>query len=396
MRQIVIPLLIGLLAAPAMAADHQNHAMHMAQGNACPDTALACSDKASPFVAKDGTLWLAWSGGGRVAVAHAKDGKTFSKPVLITPEPAAMDMGADARPQIVMDGAGVLTVVYSVMQKAGYNGRVYYSQSKDGGATFAPPRPITDDAASQRFPALTVNSEGRVLATWIDKRTARAAKGPYDGAALVFAWFGADGPAPMTVAQENSCECCRIAVALDGKDTPIVMWRQIFPGMVRDHAVMALTPQGHGPLRRVAEDNWQIDACPHHGPALTVGVDGTYHTAWFTEGDARKGLFYASSRDAGARFSAPEAVGNAAHNPGRAQLLTVGRDVWLAWQEFDGETVSVFAKKRSGAGWGPVQTIAKTTDASDLPVLVASAGKAYLSWLTVKEGYRLMPLEAAP
>lgn len=383
-------------AAPLGAAEPHDHAKHMmSQGNACADSALACSDKASPFFDAKGTLWLAWSGGGRVAVAHSADAKTFSKPVFVTPEPAAMDMGADARPQIVVDKAGVVTVVYSVMQASGYNGRVYFSQSKDGGASFAPPRPITDDPTSQRFPSLNLSADGRILATWIDKRAAKTASGSYDGAALVFSWLGPSGPAPMTLAQDNSCECCRIAVAFDRTDAPVIMWRQIFPGMIRDHAVMTLSVQGHGPLRRVAEDHWHIDACPHHGPALAVGADGTYHVAWFTEGEARKGLFYASSRDAGARFTAPEPIGNPANNPGRAQLLSTGNDVWLAWQEFDGEKVSVFAKKKAGTGWGPVRTLAATADASDLPILIASGNRPYLSWLTTKEGYRLISLEGA-
>ncbi len=392
MKQLCF-LSVLLIASPAFAA--MDHSAHMGHANDCADSALACSDKAHPFFDKDGTLWLAWQGGGRVAVASSRDAKTFTAPVLITPDAVQVDVGADARPQIVRDRSGTISVIYSVMQKAGYNGRIYLSQSKDGGRTFSPPAPVTDDPASQRFPSLAINAQGRVLATWIDKRAARAAQS-YEGAALAFSWIDAKGPAPIAIAQDNSCECCRIAGTFDLAGNPIIMWRQIFPGMIRDHAVMTFVGGKPGAMHRVAEDNWNIDACPHHGPAVAVSAEGVYHAAWFTDGEARKGLFYARSSDRGAHFTAPEPIGTPANNPGRPQLLSAGGDLWLAWQEFDGEVTSIHAKKRTTTGWTAPRVIAKTDDASDLPILIAKDTRPYLSWLTAKEGYRLVALEAAP
>ncbi|MGE4064535.1 MAG: sialidase family protein [Rhodospirillaceae bacterium] len=384
-----------LAASSAAAMDHSAH-MAQEKSNACADSALACSDKAQPFFDKDGTLWLAWQGGGRIAVAQSKDGRAFTAPVFVTPRPLRVDVGADSRPQIVRDAAGVISVIYSVMQTSGFNGRIYLSQSQDEGKTFSPPQPVTDDPASQRFPALSLAPNGRTFALWIDKRAAHGAKLPYDGAALAFSWFDGKGPVPMQVAQDHSCECCRIAVAFDPRGNPAMMWRQIFSGMVRDHAVMTFAGGRPGAMHRVSEDKWHIEACPHHGPALAITADGAYHAAWFTEGEARQGLFYASSQDAGVRFSTPEAIGSRANNPGRAQLLAVGNDLWLAWQEFDGETVSILAKRRRGSGWTAPRVVATTTDASDHPVLTARGTQAYLSWLTTKEGYRLIALESEP
>jgi hypothetical protein len=49
---------------------------------------------------------------------------------------------------------------------------------------------------------------------------------------------------------------------------------------VRDHAVMTFeAPDKPGPVYRVSDDDWAIDACPHHGPSLAVTRDGTYHAA---------------------------------------------------------------------------------------------------------------------
>jgi hypothetical protein len=40
--------------------------------------------------------------------------------------------------------------------------------------------------------------------------------------------------------------------------------------------------------------------------------------------------------------------------------------------------------------------VAETADASDHPLLVADKQRAYLSWLTRNEGYRLIPLGDQP
>src|SRR5204862_915263 len=101
---------------------------------------------------------------------------------------------------------------------------------------------------------------------------------------------------------------------------------------VRDHALIAFDQRGApGPLRQVGDDDWAIDACPHQGPSLAIGPDGSFHAAWFTDGNRRQGLFYARSSDQGASFSAPMTIGAADRQPSRPALLAHGGTLWLAW-----------------------------------------------------------------
>jgi hypothetical protein len=67
----------------------------------------------------------------------------------------------------------------------------------------------------------------------------------------------------------------------------------------------------------------------------------------------------------------------------------------MAWKEFDGEKSLVLAKvsRDDGLTWSVPKSVAETADASDHPLLVDVKGKAYLSWLTRQEGYRLTALE---
>jgi hypothetical protein len=190
-----------------------------------------------------------------------------------------------------------------------------------------------------------------------------------------------------------------LGVAFAGPGRPVVVWRNVFGGTVRDHAIATFADRMTvRPVHRVSVDDWAIDACPHHGPSLAVAPDGAYHVAWFTEGKARQGLFYARSTDGGRSFSAPVPVGDPDRQPGRAQLLAAAGAVWLAWQDFDGEetTISLMTSRDGGASWSAPRRVARTIDAADQPVLVGDGERVFLSWLTKAESYRLLPLEAAP
>jgi hypothetical protein len=403
MRALTLSIAIGtaLLAGVAF-AETPMAGMHHASSGGCAGEALSCASSATPLFAQDGSLYLAWATADHVAVAHSTDGgKSFGPAAPVNTEAAKIDPGPDSRPGIAIGKDGKLFVSYTVFTGADYVGRVYVGHSADGGRSFDPPKPITDDTASQRFTKLIADKSGNILAAWIDKREIAAAKQEgrdYPGAALAFAWWDPthDSFAPARIAQSDSCECCRVAAALDRAGRPVVAFRDIFPTHIRDHAVMTFGKDGKpGPLRRVSVDDWRTDVCPHQGPDIAVGPDGAYHVAWFTQGSKRQGLFYARSANAGATFSDPIPLGDPDKAPSRARVLAAGKSVWLAWKEFDGTLSTIRAMRSADGGkhWTAARTLAETKNASDQPILIADKQHAYLSWLTHDEGYRLIQLE---
>ena len=400
----LITLTFALVAAALTAPAQTMHHMH-GGGNACAGLSLDCAQTATPVFAPDGRLYLAWATTDHVMVARATDAQGHLGPgIAVNAEPARIDPGPDARPSIAIDPKGHVFVAYTVLSGENYVGRVYIARSLDGGGSFGAPQPITDNTASQRFTRLIADRSGRILASWIDKREIAAARESgkaYPGAALAFAWWDAthDGFTPARIAQSDSCECCRVAAALDRDGHPVVAFRNIFDTHVRDHAVTAFDGKGEpGPVRRVSIDDWQTDVCPHQGPDIAVGADGAYHVVWFTQGSRRQGLFYARSSDEGAHFTKPMALGDPDKAPSRARVLAVGRTVWLAWKEFDGTVSTIRATHSADGGkhWSAPRTLAETRDASDQPILAAGGGHAYLSWLTHGEGYRLIDLDKTP
>jgi hypothetical protein len=397
-------VMAALLLVQMAAATAQQHQHHASGDTVCATTALACATAATATIAPDGTpggtLFLTWAASGHVLVARSTDlGHSFEPAVAVTTQPAKLDNGPDSRPQIVVDPAGTITVAYALFRDKAWNGEVFFSRSQDQGRSFSPPQPITAGSTSERFQALALDPNGRVFAAWIDKRNAARAKErgeKYAGAALAFAWSDGDGFTPTRIAQDNTCECCRLGIAFAGPSRPVVLFRNVFPGSERDHAVIAFSDaQTPGPVQRVSDDAWAVDACPHHGPSLAIGQDGAIHAAWFTQGKVRQGLFYARSGADGAGFSAPLPIGDPDRQPTRPSLLAAPGRLLLAWKEFDGTTtqVRVMASTDNGRSFTAPRTVASTADASDHPLLIGDGQHAYLSWLTHNEGYRLMPLQ---
>ena len=393
MRRLLLCLGLLLLAGPA-AAQHQGHAAAKA-----PEAFTA-----TPAFGPDGALWLVRATTDKVEVVRSTDlGQTFSAPVAVTPQPLNLDWGPDARARIAIAPNGEIVVTFAIFQDKNFNGRAFFARSSDNGQTFSRPQPITPDITSQRFETVAIDPDGKVFFAWLDKRNVAPSKAkgqPYPGAALAYAWLDDNGKTigKTTVALDNTCECCRLAVAFAAPGKPAILFRNIFPGSVRDHAVItfkdATTP---GPLRRVSVDNWKIEACPHHGPSLAIMADGSQHAAWFTDGAARKGLFYARADSADAAFGPPVSLSAPNRQPARPYLLADGTALHLVWKEFDGKKASVRwqVSTDSGKSWSAAQTVADTTDASDHPLLVARDGRVYLSWLTKADGYRLIPLGGA-
>ena len=347
-----------------------------------------------------GRLWQVSVAEGFVIVRQSDDkGQSFSAPIRVNREAARIAGDGDNRPKIAVTGDGTVYVSYTEHLAEPFSGHVYLSRSTDGGRHFATPiRVNTDNATiSHRFESLATDRERRVHLVWIDKRDQAAARTrgmPYAGAALYQAILQPDQWGPVTNHKlvDHSCECCRIAVAIDHDGTPVAVWRHVYEGNIRDHALLRL--DGKSTPARVAVDGWKIEACPHHGPALAIDAAGTYHVAWFTGTPERAGLYYARSTDRGATFGTPQPFGNGTAQSSRPYVLATGRSLYLAWKEFDGRATVVYTMRSDDGGgtWSAPMALARSASASDHPLLIADGATAYLSWNAAAEGYRLIPL----
>lgn len=392
---MVRALLLALccLAAPAWAEHGHDH------GQAKPALAM------SAIFDGAGRLWRAEVREGHVWLSRSDDkGRGFSAPVRVNAAPENIAAEGENRPKIAIASRQHIYISWTQSLGKPYTGNVRFARSLDGGQSFSEPITVNDnrEVISHRFDSLLVDGQGRIHLAWLDKRDAsavRASGQAYVGAALYHAVSedGGNSFSPNRRLAAHSCECCRVAMALDRDGVPLVLWRHVFGRNVRDHALLKL--DGKSGLQRVSHDQWEVDACPHHGPALAVAKDGARHLAWFNNAPERHGLFYARMEADGAQSpSLPfgDYDAQAAH-PG---VAAVGARVVLVWKEFDGEraVARAMVSPDGGRNWQPPRRIADSAGASDHPLPIVDGETVYLSWNTAREGHRLLPIapESAP
>ena len=397
-------LLLGVLGVCLNAYGQMGHSNHSEKStptktsSACQGTGLECANAATPFFAPDGKLLLAWTANGVVSVAQSTDsGKTLSPPVKIAEHGKSLDTGSDARPQIVSDSKGNVFLAYAFFKDSNWNAQINTTRSVDGGNTFSAPQSLVQDGSSQRFPSVLLKSDDSIFISWVDKRLVAAAKQkgtPRLGGSIAYS-SSADGGKTFQaemIANESACECCRIGASLDEKNQVAIVYRAIFPGGIRDQASQVINSKGAEPIRRVADDDWKTDACPHHGPSIAVSGSGKFHVTWFTQGAKRAGVFYANSNNQGVSYSTPLKIGAEGANVSRPYLFASANQVWLVWKEFDGKASSIYLKQSydDGVTWSEARLLTKTVGYSDHPLLVGQGQTIFLSWLTRADGYQLI------
>jgi hypothetical protein len=349
-------------------------------------------------------LWRASVKSGQVLVDSSSDkGKTFSAPVIVNVKPEKIGAEGELRPKIALGLKGEIYVSWTQALEKPYAGDIRFSRSLDGGRSFSTPIVVNHnrDLITHRFDSLVVTYDGTVYVAWIDKRdmhAAQMAKQSYAGAAVYYA-VSTDAGASFAKefkASDHTCECCRIALAPSAEGNVVGLWRHVFDGGTRDHAIAVLTANGlEGKVRRASFGGWKIDACPHHGGALARGGDWGWHMAWF-DGGERAGLFYARMDGEAWVSSPPKRFGSADAQASHPHLLSVGERVILVWREFSelNSAIWLMTSNDGGRSWGQPRSIAQTSGASDHPFLVADGETAFLSWNTAA-GYRLIEIEQA-
>lgn len=377
---------IGVCAALSMFSAQAQHAGH---GAAKKSPELGSSAAVDP----QGRLWIAAketaAEGQFVTVQMSLDeGKTWSAPVRVQPKPEPVSAEGENRPKLAFGPKGEMLITWTRPLAKPYTGEIRLVRSPDGGKRFLPPITVhaNRDVITHRFDSLIVDRAGRIYVAWIDKRdleAAKAKKAKYRAAAIYYA-VSDDGGASFKgdhKIADHSCECCRIALALDPQGRVVALWRHVFEPNVRDHATVVLPSDGKaGPIQRATFEDWKVDACPHHGPALAFDAAGRRHQVWFNVAGEDGGVFYAAG-DPGAPLGKPVALGSA--QAAHADVAVHGERVVLAWKQFDGKATAIRARLSADRGktWKEVE-LARTPGHSDQPRLVTTNSGILLVWRT--------------
>lgn len=297
----------------------------------------------------EGTIVLSWvkkSADGSTVMCYAvseNKGISFGDTVEILPG-KGVSPHAENLPKLLFRPGGQLIAAWGIKNPNPANkhsGLVFYSQSFDNGKTWSDAIPLVKDTAGydQRYFDLAVLPNGEAAIIWLDNR---AKAGADDGSSLYFAvTSGKNGFGNEKVIGETCCPCCRTDLYVDSKGYIHAAYRDILDS-IRDmvHIVSVDGGKSFSPPKRISEDNWVIDGCPHTGPSMAENESGL-HFAWFTEGGGA-GVYYSRSTTNGAEFSARQLVSTAARHPQLVQLP--GGAVAIVWEESVKNAAGSFSK----------------------------------------------------
>lgn len=408
-------LLLLLSCVSLLGFSHGINAMQMEGKEKCQMASLKCAKAPSATFGPDGKLWLAWVFSGHVYVQHSTDnGKLFSPPLIVNRVPEKIYAGTENRVKIQLDKAGNIYLSWTQPLTKPYTGNIRFSRSIDGGETFSPPITVNDDRQeiSHRFDALVVNEDGNVFISWLDKRDQQAAKDKqqeYLGGALYYSYSKNKGESfsKNINLSDHSCVCCRIAMALDNNQLPVIAWRDIYgsdaKSQLRDHSLLTfVSAEKPADKIRLSYEKWNINGCPHHGPALDVDANNVVHSTWFNDTDGEHVLFYANSTsDFNVDNYKPMGFGQVSKQSAHPYVMSLNQDgkdqrVFLVWKQYDGKKTDILLKvsNDSGISWSKSKVASTTLNSSDHPLLVKNSEAVYLSWHTQDEGYRFIALSA--
>ncbi|MFI3189752.1 MAG: sialidase family protein [Methylococcales bacterium] len=361
-----------------------------------------CADTVTATFDNKGTLWAVWTNNESIYVQSSTDkGNRFTAPVLVNAKPETVAAENESRPKIKVDAKGNIYLTWVITLDKKRSTYVRFSRSTDGGKHFSTPVTVNDnlEVIRHRFDSLAVGKNGEIFVAWLDARDTEASKKAgkeFKGLTLYYSTSTDGGKhfSPNKAIAEHVCECCRIDTTIASDNTPVVVWRHIFDGGIRDHALVKFKDwQTPDTMQRLSQENWKIDACPHHGPAITVAKSGIYHAVWFSGAESKQGLFYGYSTDQGKHFS--ESINFAKEGASHPFVLAVNKQVFVTWQTFDGKTNRALVMKSNDEGktWSAPNVLAETTEMADEPFLVSDGQGVYLSWHVTQKEYQLIAIQ---
>lgn len=347
--------------------------------------------------APDGDLWVVQQAqqdhpsGLTLQISH-DNGQSWQPERLLDTGGDQINIGGESNPKLAFGPNGVVLISYAQPLAKKFTGNIRLLRSTDGGAHFAAPVTLHQDrqVISHSFANLAFDGKGVLHTIWLDSRDMVAAKEQaskagkaspdYRGAAVYHnvsydagASFG-----PDSKLADYSCECCRIALSAAPDGQIAAMWRQVIDPNIRDHGFALLTPPqplspavNAAPIApvRATYDNWAIDACPHHGPGLSMAASGGYHAVWFGVRDnlaqVRYGRLDQQGKPSGKVQTLPDE--RAEH----ADILSAGSQLAIVWRSYDGVSMHLKAWVSDDDGQHfRLQQMAQTSGDSDYPRLL--------------------------
>jgi len=293
------------------------------------------ADPSLAVVPASGDLVLSWiEGDGKVwelyAARSTDGGVQWSSPVRVAGGAQAPDEvhpHGESSPRLVVGPGKRMALVWpnsiTVPGRKWPAAMLRFARSDDGGLHWSKPITLNDDTTrapvSHQFHGAAWVGDSGLTVAWLDEREvltppASGSEGHAEHSAEPDASiYLATSPdfggswGPNRRAWKAACPCCRVSLARGRDGQAVAAWRQHFPGNVRD-VVTAVAGDRSSEPKRIHPDDWAYAGCPHTGPAIATGSDGTVHVAWYTGKEGGLGVYYARQTPSGGAGPAVDLV----------------------------------------------------------------------------------------
>ena len=324
------------------------------------------------WVEGDGATWGLYA-------ARSKDGGgQWSAPVKVaggSEAPDEVHPHGESSPRLVVGPGERMAFVWpngvKVPGRKWPAAMLRFARSEDGGLRWSKPITLNDDTTgapvSHQFHGATWVGDSGIAVAWLDEREAAApitsgANGHAEHAiepdAAIYFTVSADfgrSWGPNRLGWRAACPCCRISLARTPDGQAIAAWRKHFPGNVRD-VVTALVATEPAEPQRVHPDDWAYAGCPHTGPALAIGPDGSNHVVWYNGKQGKTGVYYTRQAKHGGAGEAVELVSGPALGVAHPAVAALPDGGALAAYDVsaDGARIRIARLQRNGRVAGQV------------------------------------------
>lgn len=347
----------------------------------------------------DGRLWRLTPTQHYIYIDHSDDnGKTYNSPIKINSHKQKISVWPENPAAIEISSSGRINILYYADEQQ--KSTSFFSYSDDNGQSFSKPRLISDqaDTAMHYMDKMLIDKHDNTYLFWHDTRHEKHNATLGDGVlSLYYSKKNASDKSKFSnqFLSNGICSCCRTATAFDATNKPVILARMVFNKGIRDHALISMNnADSWNKPQRVTHDNWNIEACPEHGPALAIDKQNRTHLTWFTLGDTRQGIFYAQTDDFGKQLTAPMTLGNPDRLPSHPDVITLAQRVMIVWKEFDGEQTSLHLMESSdrGQSWRKIPMTLNSKSKNSHPKLIANKTDIFLSWTSKNKGHQIIKL----
>ncbi len=387
-QRLVLPVLaaLGLLIGTS--------ALPAAPTTGIPSPAAPGAMGSTLTLGPDGTPWLSWlEPAGSVAWAlkcsrFDPARQNWGEARLIAQDTDFFINWADF-PQLAVGPGGRLTAVWFINHPAhhaaaagdGHHGpgyRAIYSNSADGGVTWGPVLPVSDESLPVEFATLQPLADGRLIAAWLDGRNR--------GRMALYARVldGRPGPGPDTLVDDSVCDCCQLSSVPAAEGGALLAYRGRTSDEVRDIQLARFDGQSWSRQGVLHADGWKIAGCPVNGPQLAAAGESV-GAVWFTAADNQARVLARRSDDGGRTFGPVTRI-DLGRPQGRVDsVLLADGTLALLWLELTGQATGkqggIYLRTLSPAGQlGEPQLVtpSSTSRLSGFPRMVLLGGRRVL------------------